>query len=132
MVGKSKFSWPSKRFVLTPRLISTTGQEAVLSVLGPMTSSVDGLRVFMQAIAAGRPWALDPTTLRLAWQDDRYHLSDHGGEKGQLCFAIMWDDGYCRPQVPYTRALHETRAALVAQGHAGKYLRELAAGSFPM
>ncbi|KAF7309527.1 Amidase domain-containing protein [Mycena indigotica] len=98
---------------------SMEGQEAITSVLGPMTCSVDGLKVFMQAMADAKPWLSDPVALRLPWNDAAYLLADHGGDGARLCFALMWDDGVCRPMPPYIRALRETKAALEAAGHKG-------------
>ncbi|KAI5480273.1 Amidase domain-containing protein [Pseudohyphozyma bogoriensis] len=96
---------------------SMEGQEAVPSVLGPMTSSIDGLKIFMKAVADGKPWLADPIALRLPWNEDEYALKNHGGEGGQLCFAFMADDGVVKPQPPYLRAMEETKKALVAAGH---------------
>lgn len=52
----------------------------------------------------------------MPWSDEAYDLRDHG-RGGKLCFAIMWDDGAVKPVPAYTRALHETKAALLAAGH---------------
>ncbi|KAJ7460676.1 general amidase [Mycena latifolia] len=96
---------------------SMLGQEAIPSVLGPISSSVNGLKIFMKAVADAKPWNVDPVALRFPWNDDAYRLADHGGESGRLCFAILWDDGVCKPMPPYTRALQETKQALEAAGH---------------
>lgn len=98
---------------------SMEGQEAIPSVLGPLSSSVNGLKIFMKAMADAKPWISDPLALRLPWSDDAYKLADHGGEDAKLCFAILWDDGVCKPMPPYTRALQETKEALEAAGHTG-------------
>ncbi len=70
-------------------------------------------------MADAKPWLYDPLALRLPWNEDSYKLADHGGENGKLCFAIMWDDGVCKPMPPYKRALEQTKAALEAAGHTG-------------
>lgn len=95
------------------------GQEAIPSVLGPLSSSVNGLKIFMKAMADAKPWISDPVALRLPWNDNAYKLEDHGGEDAKLCFAILWDDGVCKPMPPYARALQETKVALEAAGHTG-------------
>ncbi|GFZ51690.1 Acetamidase [Saitozyma sp. JCM 24511] len=92
-------------------------QEIVRSVLGPLTTSLDGLKLFVQSILAASPWEHDPWTPRMPWSHEAYSLRDHGGEGGKLCFAIMWDDGVVKPVAPYTRALEETKKALLAAGH---------------
>ncbi|KAJ7708742.1 general amidase [Mycena rosella] len=96
---------------------SMEGQEAIPSVLGPISCSVGGLKIFMKAMADAQPWDADPLALRLPWNEGAYRLGDHGGEGGRLCFAVLWDDGRCKPMPPYARALRETKAALEAAGH---------------
>ncbi|WWD21777.1 hypothetical protein CI109_106264 [Kwoniella shandongensis] len=95
---------------------SSEGQEIVRSVLGPLTVSIDGLKLFYKSVLDARPWNLDPWTPRMPWSEERYNLSEHG-EGNKLCFAIMWDDGVCIPAPPYKRALEETKKALLAAGH---------------
>ncbi|KAK4701042.1 amidase, partial [Phenoliferia sp. Uapishka_3] len=96
---------------------SMEGQEAVPSVLGPLTSSISGLRIFHKAVADAKPWLYDPIALRLPWNESEYNLVNHGGEGAKLCFAIMWDDGIVKPHPPYIRAMEETKKALLAAGH---------------
>lgn len=101
---------------------SMEGQEAIYSVLGPMSASLDGLAVFMKAMASAKPWLHDPLALRLPWSASEYALAEHGGGK-RLCFAILSDDGYCKPHPPYIRALQKTKEALEAAGHEGELRR---------
>ena len=118
MEGESDSTHSSE--VTCSQQVVNTGQEAVPSVLGPITSSIDGLRIFHKAVADASPWLYDPIALRLPWNESEYKLVNHGGENGKLCFAIMWDDGIVKPHPPYIRALKETKAALLAAGHEGE------------
>lgn len=93
------------------------GQEIMPSVLGPISATLDGLAIFLKAVMAAQPWRLDPLALRLPWNESEYNLANHGGPSAQLVFAIQWDDGFVRPNPPYTRALQLTKAALEAAGH---------------
>lgn len=93
------------------------GEEAVPSVLGPISSSVNGLAIFIKAIVDAKPWLLDPVAVRMPWNADAYNLSEHGGPGAKLCFALVKDDGVCKPMPPYLRALEETKVALIAAGH---------------
>ncbi|KAK8847690.1 hypothetical protein IAR55_005549 [Kwoniella newhampshirensis] len=95
---------------------SSEGQEIVRSVLGPLTASVDGLKLFYKSVLDAKPWDMDPWTPRIPWSEERFNLSDHG-DGGKLCFAIMWDDGVVKPVPPYLRAMEETKEALIAAGH---------------
>ncbi|KIJ21717.1 amidase [Paxillus involutus ATCC 200175] len=95
---------------------SLEGQDSVLSVFGPMTSSISGLKAFTEAVIKAKPWLKDPLAVRKKWDEDEYLLKDRdSGQK--LCFAIMWDDGVCVPHPPVTRALREVEAALRKANH---------------
>ncbi|KAI0341997.1 general amidase [Trametopsis cervina] len=95
---------------------SCEGQESILSVFGPLSHSLNGIKLFMQAVAASQPWLRDPLARRAPWNDDLYQLKPYGGGK-QLCFGIMWDDRQVVPHPPITLALELTKAALLAAGH---------------
>lgn len=71
------------------------GQESISSVLGPMSNSLSGIKIFTKAILDAEPWLKDPLVLRKGWCESEYRLTRHGGGK-HLCFAIMWDNGECR------------------------------------
>ena len=90
----------------------------MLPVFGPITSSISGLKTFMEAVIKAKPWLKDPLAVRKKWDKDEYQLKDRdNGHK--LCFAIMWDDGLCVPHPPITRALKQVQAALTKAGHSG-------------
>ncbi|KAG2120925.1 general amidase [Suillus discolor] len=95
---------------------SLEGQDSILSVFGPMTNSLSGLKVFMKAVVDSKPWLKDPLAVRKKWDEDEYELTDHGSGK-DLCFAIMWDDGVVVPHPPIRRSLEITKAALQKAGH---------------
>lgn len=69
-----------------------TGQEVIPSVLGPMSATLDSLKLFFKAVVDTRPWTRDAQALRLPWQEEAYQLAEHGGGR-RLCFGMMLDDG---------------------------------------
>lgn len=95
---------------------SLEGQDSVLSVLGPLSNSLYGIKIFMQGVVGQKPWVKDPLVVRKRWSEDEYNLIDHG-EGNPLCFAIMWDDGLVVPHPPIIRGLELTKKALLAAGH---------------
>ncbi|KAF8328972.1 general amidase [Amanita rubescens] len=95
---------------------SLDGQEAMPSVLGPMTTSIEGIKRFMKVVLDAQPWNRDPMVLRMPWNERAYTLAEHGNG-GQLCFGILWHDGVVHPHPPVTRALEIVKAALLAKGH---------------
>ena len=97
------------------------GQDSVRSVLGPMSQSIAGIKIFMEAVASQKPWYKDPLAIRKPWDQQEYSLIDHGSGKDPLCFAIIWDDGRVSPHPPVTRGLELTKKALISAGHKGRY-----------
>ena len=99
---------------------SLEGQESISSVLGPMTLSIEAVKTFTKAIIDSKPWLNDPLVVKKSWNHEEYDLVDHGGPTGQLCFAIMWDNGVVKPFPPVQRALQITKKALEKAGHKGE------------
>lgn len=95
---------------------SLEGQDSILSVFGPMTTSVSGLKAFIRAVVYAKPWLKDPLAIRKKWDEEEYMLVEHGNGNG-LCFAIMWDDGVVVPHPPVTRALRKVKDVLEKAGH---------------
>ena len=85
------------------------GFEAIPSVLGPLSSTVDGLAIFMKAVLDARPWRFDPVALHMPWNETAYNLSEHGGMGGKLCFAFM-KVSFLVIQIPFCNFLMRTVA----------------------
>lgn len=94
------------------------GQISVHSVLGPLTTSLEGVKTFMTNVLSREPWKYDPLVIRKKWHEDEYRLSEYNGGK-QLCFAVLWDDGVVKPHPPVLRGLQTTKEALIRAGHKG-------------
>ena len=107
------------RFPYSGALNIQDGQASVPSVLGPMSASLNCLRVFTKAILNSAPWDRDPLVVRKPWDERAYALEDHGCRGGRLCFAILWDNGIIKPSPPVARALEMTKLALEKAGHKG-------------
>ncbi|KLO17536.1 general amidase [Schizopora paradoxa] len=106
-----------ERLPYSGALNALEGQESISSVLGPMTNSIEAVKLFTKSIIDAKPWLKDPLVIKKPWSEDEYNLVDHGGRGGQLCFAIMWDNEVVRPFPPMKRAMDMTKAALEAAGH---------------
>lgn len=98
---------------------SLEGLDTIPSVLGPLSTDLGGIKLFMQAVIGQKPWLKDPLALRKHWDEDEYHLVEHGGGK-KLTFGILWNDGLVVPQPPVLRALEMTKEAVIAAGHDGE------------
>ncbi len=65
------------------------GQEAVLSVNGPMGRTLADLDVYCRAVVAQEPWRVDPRCLPIPWRDVEL--------PPRLRIAVMRHDGMVRP-----------------------------------
>jgi amidase len=92
------------------------GQEQVVPVIGPLSTSLEGLNIFMKSIIDQKPWLTDPSLVTLPWRDPKNETllkSDNG--KPKLKIAILWHDGVVMPHPPITRGLKEIAEKLKGQ-----------------
>jgi amidase len=79
------------------------GQNSVLSVVGPIATSVGALRLIMKSILSQEPWLHDPLVAEIPWRDAQEKavldmIKSSGGS--QLSFSVMYLDGKIHPQPP--------------------------------
>ncbi|KAF2741480.1 putative glutamyl-tRNA amidotransferase subunit A [Polyplosphaeria fusca] len=80
------------------------GQEQIVPVIGPITTSLAGVKLFMKTLIDAKPWIREPSLLPLPWRTEPQFPTLADGSK-KLKIAIMWDDGVVQPHPPVTRAL---------------------------
>ena len=89
------------------------GQEQVVAVLGPLSTSLGGVKLFMKTVLAAKPWLNEPSLIPMPWRDqETYFPTIAGGKK--LKVAVLWDDGIVKPHPPVVRALREVADKLKA------------------
>jgi amidase len=77
------------------------GSEHIVPVIGPLSTSLEGIKTFMKVILDRKPWLKEPSLIPFGWRDDQ-------AVKGRkLKVAVMWDDGVVKPHPPVLRALKE-------------------------
>ncbi|OAA66505.1 fatty-acid amide hydrolase [Niveomyces insectorum RCEF 264] len=86
------------------------GQEAVMSVNGPLARSLDDVETYTRAVLGGQPWLHDAKCLPIPWRTDVV-IPD------KLKIGVLWHDGVVRPTPPVARALRTTAERLQAAGH---------------
>lgn len=98
---------------------SMDGQNSVLSVVGPLSTSVDGLKLVTQAILSTKPWLHDPLTHEIPWRSDaELAVSDPVQRlSNTLTFAVIRHDGECAPMPPVVRAVNMAVEAMTGAGH---------------
>lgn len=95
---------------------SMDGQNSVLSVVGPLGTSVGGLRMVVQALLAQRPWLCDPMVCEIPWRAEQEEaLGINEGKK--LAFGVLRSDGIVNPQPPVKRAIDIMVSKLKELGH---------------
>ncbi|KAI9762415.1 MAG: Acetamidase [Chaenotheca gracillima] len=101
---------------------SMDGQNTILSTVGPLSTSVGGLRLAMKSILSQEPWLHDPLVHELPWRDEHEEeilekVRTGSGGAGRLVFGILRHDGTVLPQPPVRRALEMVVRALEKVGH---------------
>ena len=89
------------------------GAEQIIPVLGPLSTSLEGIKLFMRTVTAAQPWRMDSSLLPLPWRDGESHLKHTDGRK-RLRVGILRSDGVVKPQPPITRAINEVVSKLKA------------------
>jgi amidase len=99
---------------------SMDGQNSILSVVGPLGTSVGALKLVIKGILSQQPWLHDPLVAEIPWRDEQEQavldiVNQSGG--GQLAFGIMRDDGTVRPHPPVRRAVDIVMKTIEKLGH---------------
>lgn len=103
---------------------SMDGQNSILSVVGPLATSVPSLRLVIKALLAQKPWLHDPLVHELPWRFDKEReilellgASGDASKAGKLSFGILRTDGIVNPLPPIRRAMDIVVQALEGLGH---------------
>jgi len=84
------------------------GADVVDSVLGPMSTSLAGLDIFMKTILDSKPWLIEPALIPIPWRTVNL--------PSKLKIAVMWNDEVVQPHPPITRALTTVAAKMREAG----------------
>lgn len=97
---------------------SMDGQNTILSVVGPLSTSIGGIRLATKAILSQKPWLHDPLVHDIPWREEQYQSATSAAkEKGKLTFAVMRNDGAAQPHPPVSRAIEMVVKSLEQRGH---------------
>ncbi|KAI5285468.1 Acetamidase, partial [Ascosphaera aggregata] len=96
------------------------GRLSLPSVIGPMSTSAEGIQILMEAALSRKPWLHDPTAVPLPWRSEVEHqvrgkIERRNGKN--LAFGVLWDDGVVHPQPPIQRALLLVTRIIEKLGH---------------
>lgn len=76
------------------------GSEAIKGVIGPLSTSLEGLKLLIKTVLDRKPWLCEPGLSAMGWRDMSTALV---GRK--LKVAVMREDDVVRPHPPVARAL---------------------------
>ncbi|KAF2402695.1 amidase [Trichodelitschia bisporula] len=82
------------------------GQEHVVPVIGPLSTSLEGIRIFAKTLVDRKPWLRQPCLLPFPWKEENQLPLGTDG-KPRLKVAVLWDDEVVKPHPPILRALRE-------------------------
>ncbi|KAF2246347.1 amidase [Trematosphaeria pertusa] len=86
------------------------GADVIESVLGPLSTSLTGLTLFMKTIVDAEPWLTEPALIPMPWRDIELP------KDRPLRIGVLWHDGVVRPHPPITRALKMATERLKEKG----------------
>ncbi|KAL3421610.1 amidase [Phlyctema vagabunda] len=99
---------------------SMDGQNTILSVVGPIATSLRSLQMLVKGILSTQPWLHDPLVAEIPWRDEHEQaVFDLAGssEGKQLSFGILRTDGIVQPTPPMLRAMDITVKTIERLGH---------------
>ncbi|KAF2802433.1 amidase [Mytilinidion resinicola] len=103
---------------------SMDGQNSILSVVGPLATSVASLRLLMKSLLSQEPWLHDPLVHEIPWRYEQQRkileLTGAIGDAskvGKLAFGLLEHDGVVAPTPPIRRALEIVKKSMVDLGH---------------
>ena len=99
---------------------SMNGQTTIPSVVGPLGSSIQSIRLVTQALLSQKPWLHDPLVHEIPWRHDQEcEILDLTSptSNSKLAIGILRHDGLITPTPPVRRALDIVATALQKLGH---------------
>lgn len=100
---------------------SMDGQNSMLSVVGPLATSIGGLRLATKSILGQQPWLHDPLVHELPWRDDQekeiLDIVSSMGSSHKLAFGVCKSDDVVTPHPPVQRAMDIVAKTLERLGH---------------
>ncbi|KAI1463022.1 amidase [Daldinia caldariorum] len=100
--GLFGFKPTSQRLPSAGWVAAMAGAESILSTTGPISTSLEGLRVFTKSIIDQKPWLRQPGLVGLDWRDSEQYYPDR-----KIRVGIIYNDGIVRPHPPILRAVNE-------------------------
>ncbi|TKA82982.1 hypothetical protein B0A55_01536 [Friedmanniomyces simplex] len=84
------------------------GSEQIIPVIGPLSTSLDGVKVFMKTLIDQQPWLYEPSLVSMPWKETSSASLLRKGSDGKrkLRVGILADDGVVKPHPPILRGIN--------------------------
>ncbi|MCJ1389035.1 hypothetical protein MMC18_001889 [Xylographa bjoerkii] len=100
----------SHRIPLVGLAAPQMGSEQIWPVIGPQSTTLEGIKLFMSTVLAAKPWMNDPSLVPLSWKANEGSLARKGLQRIKI--GVIWSDKVVKPQSSILRALEEMVAKL--------------------
>lgn len=96
---------------------SMEGQETVHSVVGPITHSVEDMRLFIKSVLAQEPWKYDSKVVPMPWRQNEEDALKSKLSSSKLTLGFYNCDGVVMPHPPILRGIETVVSTLKDAGH---------------
>jgi amidase len=101
---------------------SMDGQNSVLSVVGPLATTVQAVKLLVRAVLSQSPWLYDPLVVPMPWRDSIEQetlalIKEAALGSSKLAFGILKHDGLVGLHPPVARAIQLSADLLAKAGH---------------
>lgn len=96
---------------------SMEGQETIHSVVGPITHTIDDMKLFMTSTLSQKPWEYDSKVIPMPWRQDEEDAIKTKIATTKLHLAYFECDGNVLPHPPILRGVQTVVKALRQAGH---------------
>lgn len=100
-IGVYGFKPTTGRLPVNGWLATMGGSEQIVPTIGPLSTSLEGCKLFTKTLIDAKPWYDEPSLLPFPWKEEDVFK----GKKVKV--AVLWDDGVVKPHPPVTRALKQ-------------------------
>lgn len=75
----------------------------VAFVHGPLSTSLEGIELFMETVLAAKPWTIEPSLVPIPWRE--FNMPSELSRGRKIRIGVMWTDNVVTPHPSITRAL---------------------------
>ena len=93
------------RLPVTGWTATMMGEEQIVPVIGPISRSLEGVKMFMKTLLDQKPWMIEPSLIAIPWKTTSLLRTDSSGKR-KLRIGVLSDDGIVKPHPPILRGIN--------------------------